>query len=64
VPVTNGAEYGPGAGPSALGPDGLDENQQDAKALAAYRQFLIGLAQKENTLPSVKRWVRATLANM
>lgn len=63
VPITHGADYGPGASSSILGLGG-DPNRMDAKALAAYKQWLIMMSTRDDTLPSVRSWIRAALSNM
>lgn len=62
VPVTDGAEYGPGSGASALGM-GIDPNKLDSQDLAKYLPALIDLAERDDTPAGTKRWVRSIIAN-
>lgn len=62
TPVTDGAEYGAGAGAEAVTP--LEDIQtQDARYLAKYLPNLIRIAEDEDTPPGTKRWIRAIIAN-
>ena len=59
--VTHGAEYGAGAGPEALGlPPDLD--QMDAAHLKKYLPTLISIAERDETPPGTKAWVRSVIA--
>jgi hypothetical protein len=62
VPVTNGADYGPGEGTQALG--GMPNVQADAQHLAQYLPALIDMAEQDDTPPGMKTWVRNIIANM
>lgn len=62
VPVTDGAAYGPGAGPSALGMQ--DPNAADAAYYAKYLPVLMKQADDPNTPPGYKQMVRTLLANL
>jgi hypothetical protein len=63
VPVTDGAQYGPGAGMEALGQQ-VDPNRADAEWLRKYLPVLVSIADRDDTPPSTKRWVRRVIANM
>lgn len=63
VPVTAGSEYGAGPGPEALGLP-QDLNQLDAQDLQKYLPTLIDIAQRDDTLPGVKNWVRSIIATL
>lgn len=63
VPVTDGAELGPGAGLEALGIS-RTPNQEDAEYLRKYLPLFIDIAQKDNTPPATRRWVRTIIANI
>jgi len=61
MPVTDGSEYGAGAGPEALGlPPDLD--QLDAQHLKKYLPTLIAIAERDDTPPGMKTWVRSIIA--
>jgi hypothetical protein len=62
VPVTNGADLGPGEGAQALG--GMPPVKQDAQHLAKYLPALIDMAEQDDTPPGMKTWVRNIIANM
>lgn len=62
TPVTDGAQYGAGAGPSALG--GQDPNAADAAYYAKYLPVLMKQADDPNTPPGYKQLVRQILASM
>jgi hypothetical protein len=61
-PVTAGAHYGPGAGPEALGIQ--SPTTRDADALKKYLPTLIEIADRDDTLPGTKQWVRSIIASM
>lgn len=61
TPVTDGAEYGAGAGPEALGlPQDLE--QLDAQHLKKYLPTLISIAERDDTPPGMKAWVRSIIS--
>jgi hypothetical protein len=61
TPVTDGAQFGAGAGPEALGlPQDLE--QMDAQHLAKYLPTLISIAERDDTPPGMKAWVRSIIA--
>ncbi len=62
TPVTDGAQYGAGAGPSALGIQ--DPNAADAAYYAKYLPVLMKQADDPNTPPGYKQLVRTILANL
>ncbi len=62
TPVTSGASMGAGPGPEALGIIGA--NNADADELRKYMPILIDIAQRDDTLPGTKRWIRSIIANM
>jgi hypothetical protein len=62
VPVTNGAQYGPGGGPEALGIE--NPLAADASYLAKYLPVLLKQADDPRTPPGYKRFVRTVIANM
>lgn len=61
-PVTNGAALGPGAGPSALGIMG--PQQQDAADFRRYLPVLVQQAQKDTAPQSFKNLVRQLIASL
>lgn len=62
TPVTDGAEYGDGGGPEALGlPANAD--QMDAEHLRKYLPTLISIAERDETPPGTRAWVRSIIAN-
>lgn len=63
VPVTDGADAGPGRGAGMI-EHGLDYNQQDARHLARHLPVLIKIAERDDTAPGFKQWVRSIIANM
>lgn len=63
VPVTNGAQYGAGAGQEALNTTGVNPNQEDAQFLARYMPTLVSIAESDDTPPGTKRWIRAIIAS-
>jgi hypothetical protein len=62
VPVTAGASQGAGPGPEAIGIRGA--NTQDADALKRYLPTLIDIAQRDDTLPGTKQWIRTIIASL
>jgi hypothetical protein len=63
TPVTAGAPMGAGPGPEALGLPS-DPNGMDAQELRKYLPVLIDIAQRDDTLPGTKNWVRSIIANL
>ena len=63
VPVTDGAQYGPGAGTEAIG-NPVNPDRADAEYLRQYLPVLVSIADRDDTPPSTKRWVRRVIANM
>ena len=61
TPVTDGAAAGPGAGPEALGLP--DPNRGDAAFLKKYLPVLLDMAQRDDTPPATKAYIRAVIAN-
>lgn len=61
TPVTAGAQYGPGPGPEALGQ--RSPNAEDAAFLSKNLPVLLDVAQRDDTPPGFKRWVRTIIAN-
>lgn len=61
TPVTSGAQYGPGPGMEALGQ--RSPNEEDAAFLAKNLPVLLDIAQRDDTPPGFKRWVRKIIAN-
>jgi hypothetical protein len=61
TPVTDGAAYGPGAGMEAI--SGPLPDTQDAQALKKYLPTLIDIAERDDTLPGFKMFVRTIIAN-
>lgn len=61
VPVTAGAALGDGPGPEALGIRGSNSN---AEALRQYLPTLIDIAQRDDTLPGTRQWVRSIIASL
>lgn len=63
TPVTDGAAAGLGAGPEALGlPGNLDK--MDAQDLRKYLPVLMRIAERSDTPPGTKFFVRRLLANL
>lgn len=62
TPVTAGADMGAGPGMEALGLRGVQAD--DAEALRRYLPTLIDIAQRDDTLPGTKRWLRTVIANL
>ena len=61
VPVTSGAQYGAGPGPEALG--FVPPDRQDAQWLQRYMPVLVDIADRDDTPPGTKEWVRRVIAN-
>jgi hypothetical protein len=61
TPVTAGAAMGAGPGLEALGIRGAG---QDAEQLRQYLPVLIDIAQRDDTLPGTKQWVRNIIATL
>lgn len=65
TPVTDGAAYGPGAGPAALGlpqsPGDMD--RADAQALSKFLPIMLRHAQSANATPGFRAYVRQIIAN-
>ena len=64
TPVTDGAQFGPGAGTEAIGAPVANPDRQDAEFLRQYLPVLVSIADRDDTPPSTKRWVRRVIANM
>jgi hypothetical protein len=63
TPVTDGAEFGAGSGVEALGlPENLD--RMDAQDLRKYLPVLLKIAERSDTPPGTKYFVRRLLANL
>lgn len=62
TPVTAGADMGAGPGLEALGIRGT--TQDDAEEIRKYLPTLIDIAQRDDTLPGTKRWLRTLIANL
>lgn len=62
IPVTNGAAYGAGAGPDALGM--ADPNKQDAGYYRKYLPTFMKMAESPSAPPGFKSWVRTIIANL
>jgi hypothetical protein len=62
TPVTDGAEYGAGAGAEAVSPQ-TSPQMEDAQYLSKYLPNLIRIAEDDDTPPGTKRWIRAIIAN-
>lgn len=63
VPVTAGAAMGPGPGLEALG-QVVPPDRQDAEYLRKYLPTLVMMAERDDTPPSMKTWVRTIVANL
>lgn len=63
VPVTDGADAGPGRTSGALGLV-TNPNQADAQYLSKYLPALIKMADNDNTPPGFRQWVRNVIANL
>jgi hypothetical protein len=61
MPVTDGADYGMGAGQEALGLP-PSASKQDAQYLSKYLPTLISIAERDDTPPGTKAWVRNIIA--
>jgi hypothetical protein len=67
VPVTDGADAGPGADSAALGGfqnPSTDANNADAKHLQKYLPVFLQVANDDNAPPGFKQWVRNIIANL
>lgn len=62
TPVTAGAEMGAGPGLEALGIRGA--SQMDAEEIRKYLPTLIDIAQRDDTLPGTKQWLRTVIVNL
>jgi hypothetical protein len=62
TPVTAGADMGAGPGLEALGIRGTAS--EDSDAIRRYLPTLIDIAQRDDTLPGTKRWLRNVIANL
>jgi len=62
TPVTAGADMGAGPGLEALGIRGAAS--EDSESLRKYLPTLIEIAQRDDTLPGTKRWLRNVIANL
>lgn len=56
-PVTDGASFGPGAGPRNL-PNAREQSKQDAQMIAKYLPDLMDIAESQDTPEGFKRFVR------
>lgn len=61
TPVTDGSQYGPGQGPSALNIQ--DPSNMDANSLGKYLPALIEIADDPSTPPGYRSWVRNIIAS-
>lgn len=61
-PVTDGAEYGAGAGQEALNLSNFDPDREDAQYLAKYLPTLIRIAESDDTPPGTKRYIRSIIS--
>lgn len=67
VPVTDGADAGPGSDSGALGlmqDPPVDANAADAKHLQKFLPVFLQVANDENAPPGFKQWVRNVIANL
>lgn len=62
TPVTAGADMGAGPGLEALGIRGA--SQMDAEEIRKYLPTLIDIAQRDDTLPGTKKWLRTVITNL
>ncbi len=62
VPVTSGADAGPGVGSDALGL--LAAAKADSQHYAKYMPALMDIADRDDTAPSVRRAIRQLYANL
>jgi hypothetical protein len=63
VPVTAGAAAGAGPGMDALG-QAIPPDKADATYLKKYLPTFIAMAERDDTPPSMKTWVRNIIANL
>lgn len=63
VPVTSGADLGPGPGSGVLGIGGDSTERRDAAFLARHIPVLAEMAASEDTPPGFKSWFRMLWAN-
>lgn len=63
VPVTAGASAGDGPGMDALG-QAIPPDKADATYLKKYLPTFIAMAERDDTPPSMKTWVRNIIANL
>ncbi len=63
VPVTSGASVGSGPGQDALG-FAIPPDKADATYLKKYLPTFIQMAERDDTPPSMKTWVRNIIANL
>ncbi len=63
VPVTAGASAGAGPGQDALG-YAIPPDKADATYLKKYLPTFIQIAERDDTPPSMKTWVRNIIANL
>lgn len=62
-PVTAGASMGAGPGMEALG-QAISPDKQDATYLKKYLPTFIEMAERDDTPPSMKTWVRTIIASL
>lgn len=63
TPVTSGASMGDGPGMDALG-QAIPPDKADATHLKKYLPTFIAMAERDDTPPSMKTWVRNIIANL
>jgi len=63
VPVTAGAAEGEGPGMEALG-QAIPPDKADASYMKKYLPTFIQMAERDDTPPAMKTWVRNILANL
>lgn len=63
TPVTAGADAGAGPGQDALG-FAVPPDKADATYLKKYLPTFIAMAERDDTPPSMKTWVRNIIANL
>jgi len=63
TPVTDGASVGAGAGMEALG-QAIPPDKADATYLKKYLPTFIEMAERDDTPPSMKTWVRTIIASL
>lgn len=66
MPMTAGADAGPGPGMEALGLPRTDRElrKADAQALSKYLPAMIAAASQPNSTPSFRRFVRRLIAEL